>query len=195
MKDDSPTFDPAADARLGLTVFTFVGRSWATTVEVFLHGDMGARYPGAHGAAVLLLVPCFLLGWKGHNPMPLFYFLGAFLVMCLRHRAAFTWRYFRGTAIQHSFYTGTPWMCWLWPQLNEFLAKGLLEPFLVLVVGGSLLGWNQPLGWFLICAGGCLALTQALGHLTSHFMRMNTQDAMIEQKMAAERFRRVRDGS
>ncbi|MEM7398088.1 MAG: hypothetical protein AAF354_04015, partial [Pseudomonadota bacterium] len=50
------------------------------SVAVFLRRRFGRRYLGGQAAAVLLLVPLWSLGWQEHDPTPLWWFLGLYLL-------------------------------------------------------------------------------------------------------------------
>ena len=72
--------------RNSMGVGLFICRSFAVSIEVFLHKEMGERYLGLQAAAVLLFVPLFSLFWPGFDLRPLMLFLLAYLVMCFFSR-------------------------------------------------------------------------------------------------------------
>ena len=65
----------SGDVRQAANWVQFIVESWAVSVEVFLRREFGWNYIGAKGAAVLLLVPMFMLLWPEHDPRPLLWFL------------------------------------------------------------------------------------------------------------------------
>lgn len=144
-------------------------------VEVILRrwGTFGHRYlnyQAAIGFLFLLVFPAFFLECyavyyqtpyspyvqvyyvpyvrPGYEYGPMLYFtygvIGAFFLHTVA-RGCRTQRY-------HSMYTGTPWLSFF----GELTAKRMLEPVLVIVSGILLLGFNVPLGAYLLVSGAAL---------------------------------------
>lgn len=194
MHQDSQAPNLLEDANQGLTVLFAVARTWAISLEVFLHREMGVRYPGLLGPAVLLLVPVYGCCWEGYNLVPLCLFLLAFLAMCFRHRICVWRRSARNQVQGHSYYNGFPLLCRRFPALPEALVKQWIEPGLMLGIGIAVTALNPPLGTYFLGGGIALAVTNGLAHGLRKQQALDMQDSLIEQQLLAERFREVRSG-
>ncbi len=192
MSHDRPTPTLLDDARTGMNLLAAVTRAWAVSMEVFLHRNMGARYPGLPGAAVLLLVPAWGCFWGGHDLRPLFVFLGAYLVACVCHRIDFLRRSRRIGVTGHSYYNGLPRVWRFVPALPELRVKQVVEPLVVLVVGLGCAVWNRPLGGYLIGGAVSLFVSGGLCELLTRQQAMDLNDDMIDQEILAERVRELR---
>jgi hypothetical protein len=93
-----PAHDTPGDAltRNSPAILIFICRSLATSVEVFIHRDIGERYLGTQAVAVLFIVPLFGLGREGYDLRLLLGFLPAYLVMCVIARIGMLKRRWRG---------------------------------------------------------------------------------------------------
>jgi hypothetical protein len=172
-------------------IVRLVGEAWAISVEVFLRSRFGSRYIGAKGAIVVLIVPFFIMFWKGHDPRPLLCFLVAYLGLCVLTRIGGLVRRMRGEG-DHSRYSGWPRLCRAFPWLSEVAVKTYVEPCFVLGVAGLVGNWNPPLAAYLGIGALCL-LMNVLGNETWIRQRaMDINDAVYEQQSVAERFREMR---
>ena len=118
------------DARQAANWVQFIVDAWAISVEVFLRREFGWNYIGAKGAAVILLVPAFLLLWPEHDPRPLSWFLFIYLIMCAVARAQ-AWRRRSRSDANHSFYSGWPWAMTVFRGCSEVTVKQWFEPLFV----------------------------------------------------------------
>lgn len=164
-----------------------------TSVVVFLRRGFGRRYLGGHAAAVLVLVPLYSLLWEGHDPRPLFVFLGLYLLACVWARLGITWRRIRGRDTVHSYYSGTPPFMgarFLGARISERTAKGVIDPLCVAAIGLWLMQFSEPLGWYLVLAAGGLmaSVRMAVAHQQKRVLDM--RDAYLSQRSVAEQFRR-----
>lgn len=92
MNDDRPP-GPIQQTKAVLSWIAFIAGVLAVSVEVFLRRSrtFGERYMGVQAALVILLVPIYCAWWGGYDVRPLFYFLAAYLFMCLVIRMAESW--------------------------------------------------------------------------------------------------------
>ncbi len=176
--------------QMGANWLLFVVHAWAVSIEVFLHRGIGERYVGAQGAAVLLLVPVYCLGWEGYDLAPMMYFLAAYLVMCLLARLEVIARRRRGE-YGHSQYTGRPLIMRLFPGWDEVKVKANTEPLLVVIIGCLTFALSPPLCFYLIIAAICLAAKTNGEAVLEHQFTLDLNDAVIEQEVRAERFRDI----
>lgn len=189
MSSQSETPNIADDMRTGMNLIWFVSRVWATSLEVFIRAGVGARYPGIHGALVMIFMPAFLLGWPRSDPQPLLMFLATYFAMCVWQRMTVWARSPAERASEHSFYNGYPVVCRMNSTLTEARAKQLVEPILAVGIGYCTSLWNPPLGWYLVGGGICLWLSHAMCSRLRSEELLDVQDSMHEQKQLAERFR------
>ena len=181
------------DSMLGtLGLALFVVRTWATSLEVFLHRDLGERYLGWNAAAVLLLVPLYLLGWERYDPGPMLLFLGAYLFFCFIARMGMVRRRMRGESC-HSMYTGWPRFLGPKAKISEIRMKQFVEPPITFLVGWMVRGeFNAPLGTYLMIGAVCLVISVNASETISRMRTLDMNDAVIEQEQTAERFRIMR---
>ncbi|MBL8827916.1 MAG: hypothetical protein JNM18_13145 [Planctomycetaceae bacterium] len=169
----------------------FICGSLATSVEVFIHRDIGERYLGTQAAAVLVIVPLFGLGWEGYDLRLLFWFLPAYLVMCLIARIGMLKRRWRGEQ-GHSYYTGWPRGFSGRGKVSELTMKRFLEPLAILTIGGFVCALDPPLGTYLMFAAGGLFISVNLSAEEDRTRVLDMHDAVIHQELIAERFRDLR---
>lgn len=131
MRENPQPPDVLNDARTGLNLVFMVARVWGLSVEVFLHRDMGIRYPGLTGLGVLLLVPLYGCFWGSHDLRPLCLFLIYFVLFCGMHRYVAEQDRRRGKASGHSYYNGFWVLCRFFARLPEVTAKRFVEPVLL----------------------------------------------------------------
>lgn len=169
----------------------FVVRTWATSVEVLLHKRVGERYLGLQAAAVLLLIPCYCLFWRGYDLQPLMCFFVVYLCGVGVARADVLSRKRSGMPI-HSFYTGYPRLRRARCKLSEVKFKKLFEPLITAGFGfGLYLLGEEPLGMYILIAGVCMFLSVAMSEMQFETRAAALRDQVIEQQYVAERFREM----
>ncbi len=191
-QDHGPSGPERLKTALGWVAF--MSGALAISVEVFLHRSrsFGERYVGMQAAAVIVIVPLYSMFWEGYDLMPLMRFLGAFLLMCFLVRLGGLVRRRRDGQGVHSRYTGYPRLMRLMPRADERRVKGALEPLLVFFAGIFASPTSEPLGGYLILTSVGLAVSVQLsvGYERQRVIDMN--DAYLEQRYVAERFREMR---
>lgn len=181
--------------RLGLTVFAFLCRALALSVEVFLHrvDSFGERYIGLQSALTCLLILFFpALCSPANDPTPMFAYLVCYLFMTLCIRARIQIRKRSGKPQPHSYYTGRPLLMGIFRRTSEETVKTFIEPLAVFLAGAFVMELSPILGGYLMCASAGLMVTTKLmvDEERERAVRMN--DAYIDQRAAAERFRSMR---
>jgi hypothetical protein len=172
--------------------FVFTLRAWATTLEVFLHrAPTGRRWPGMFAAGGALLILFFGAFFPGRDARPLLVYLVLFLIACGRTRAATAWRSWRRGAHEYGWYTGRPWLLVLCPRLGELRIKRFVEPLAVFVGSYFVIGWNEPLGAYLIGASISLFATVNAAEAREQTRALDMYDNTVLQRQLAERFRRL----
>jgi len=174
----------------GANIFLFICWAWGTSIEVFLHRNFGNRYLGFQALAVFFLVPVFGLGWEQYDLRPLTYFLPAYLLMLIVARIGVLRRYWRGDSSCHSMYSGWPRLLRPDGAITELRCKRLAEPALVFASGYIVCNFGElPLGVYLMCGAVCLAITVNVDLTVQRMRVQRMNDAVIEQRLLAERFR------
>jgi hypothetical protein len=168
-------------------------RLLAASVEVFLRheGTFGERYLGGRALFAGLLIFFFPVFWPDEDPRPMLVYFGLYLAACACIRVATVRRIKRGGPQPHSLYSGEPRLMRITGRISEVTIKGIVEPMLAFVVGALCLPVSEPLGVYLILTAlGLLASVQlALGEERQRAIDMN--DAYLDQRDAAERFREM----
>lgn len=178
----------------GVSILVFLSRALALSVEVFLHqaGSFGERYLGLQAGATVLMIFFFPVFWKGHEPGPVFFFLGCYLVMSLCVRARTQLRRKRGGPQPHSLYTGTPHAMRILRRMSEERIKTFVEPMLAFLAGAFMMPLSEPLGAYLMVASAGLLIST---NLTAGYERkraLDMHDGYVDGRGTAERFREMR---
>ena len=190
MNDNSNGPSLLNDARKSMNAAMWLITICATPIEVLLlHRYPGVRYPGLPGALVLIFVPIFSLFWPHDDLRPLMWMLGAYLVIVIGNRIEAVSRAKRGLNNAHSYYDGYPALCFMFPKLSERVAKGIVEPLLVMFAGVLCTEWNAPLGWYLIWGGLSLRTVNHFARQSLNHQVLDLHDAMVGQKFVAEQYR------
>lgn len=192
--NQQPLPSSADQFKRGVSIFVFLCRALALSVEVFLHrtGSFGERYIGLQAGATVLLIFFYPVFWKGHDPRPVLVFLGCYLFMNLCVRARTQLRRKRGGPQPHSLYTGAPWVLSFLPRMSEEKIKTFIEPMLVFLTGVFTMALNEPLGGYLLIASAGLLVST---NLTAGYERkraLDMHDAYVDGRGTAERFRDMR---
>ena len=166
---------------------------YSTSIEVFLHRGMGARYLGLQAVFVLFLVPLHTGFMRTKDPSLTGLFLLAYLGACLGQRAIMLARQRTGEVV-HSRYNGYPWLLGAKSRIDELTWKGRVEPLLV-VLGGVLFAClDEGFGSFVMTAGGAMFLKNLMHQQLRSQELMDMQDSLVEQQQRAAQFRQMNDG-
>lgn len=188
-QSQDPNASAASDARNTMNWAVTVVQIYAMSVEVFLHRSMGERYLGPQVIGVPFLVFLHAYLFRDHDPSLLMLFLVAFVAACLLQRIGILWRGWTGRRL-HSRYNGSPWLLARDPRADEVAFKIWIEPVLV-IAGGLLVVTVDPVfGWYIVTAGVALHLQGRLLNQLTHSRVLDARDAMFEQQIHAEQFRR-----
>jgi len=160
----------------------------ATSVEVFLHTRFGSRYLGLYAWTPLMAIPFVGSLSRPEDFGPAFVFTLMYLFLLLCHYLDIWLRCRRGDR-EHSRYNGRPSWIGSLGSTHERGMKLYVEPVLVMGIGLLVLGYNGPLGGYLIFAGLCLAITNNTIDRWDRQQAMDMHDAVIDQQQRAERFR------
>lgn len=178
--------------RVGMTVIAFTCRALALSVEVFLHrvDSFGERYIGLQSALAclfMLVFPAFCE--PGSDPEFMYIYLASYLFLTLCIQARIQIRRREGGAQPHSYYTGRPLLMGVLRRTSEHTIKTFVEPLLVFLAGTFVIAFNAPLGGYLMLASAGLLVTTKLTAGQEHRRAVDMNDAYIDQRNAAERFR------
>ncbi len=183
----SQSEEPLAQSRDGINFLFLMCQSVGVTCEIFLHRGFGRRWPGVCGMYGLVVLVLFPLFWPPAEAGPLLCLLGAYIAACVLARICALCSGGNGA---HSRYSGNPRIARLLPFLSESTIKRLIEPMLVFSIGVAMLGVNQPLGVYLILAAWGLFISTNVAEVWARSRAQDLQDAVMEQRDIAERFRR-----
>ena len=194
MYDNQP-IRPFEGIRKAVMLLAFVARTFATSVEVFLHkpGSFGERYLGLQAGAALLLIffwPVFCQPF--HDPTPMFIYAGLFVIACMLIRLRTFARRQRGGPQPHSRYNGTPELMKRFRRMDEVKVKQIVEPWVVLLTGVAFLHFSPPLGGYLILATFGLMISNTFSAEYERRRVSDMNDAYLEQRNVAESFRDMR---
>ncbi len=172
-----------------------VVRAVAFSVEVFLHdpGSFGERYLRVRAVAAAIIIFFFPIFWdRHHNVVALMGFLLLFLIACGWIRLATAIRIRKGGWQPHSYYNGRPTILRYFKRLNEEMVKTKIEPFLTFLIGALLMPVSEPLGGYWLLASVALLASTCLTKEYERTRALNMNDAYLDQKHIAERFREFR---
>jgi hypothetical protein len=177
-----------------LGVLTFIARTFAVTVEVFLRraDSFGERYFGMQAAAAFVLILVWPAFWEGHSAEPMLVFLLLYWLALLRARICTAARVRRGGPQPHSRSNGVPVLQRVFRRTPEHRIKAGLEFLVVFLVGALLLAVSQPLGAYLMFAAFGAGASSGMSGALQHRRSLDLHDAFVEQAGTAESFRRMR---
>jgi hypothetical protein len=145
-------------------------------------GTWGERYANFQmvlGWLFLFFFPA--LFFRGDDPRPCWWlFAGVTAWLCV-HRVAGIWRRWRGYR-PHSMYSGRSGF-----GGNEVRAKTFLEPLLLITGGIVLLGWDRPLGTYVILSGVTLGIAGAWQVAADNAQIRAARDAQLDAAWLQER--------
>jgi hypothetical protein len=173
-----------AKLRTSMQIGFLIARSYATTIEIFLHKGFGRRYFGLNaivGAFILFACSLLLEEWDTTwlKMYLLFYVMYLFIHLLVPDRD-------RG---QHSYYAGYPLLLPQRSRVSEYAFKRYYEPLFVAMFGGLVWFFNAPLGGYLIGAGWALNVVNSMGRVADRNRVLDLRDAVIEQQIVSEEFR------
>lgn len=182
------------DIRGALVVLLFLARCFAFPAELFLRrpGTFGSRYFGFEVLGGLVRIVFWAALWPGHDPSSLKWLLLVVLLLLALVRVMTLHRDRPGPRY-HTRYGGEPELARLLRRTPEWKVKAL-EPVIVLLAGMSLLRWDEPLGSYVMASAAGLFITGAAGLRFQTIRALDMHDALIEQRDAAERLRRMQNG-
>lgn len=153
----------------------------------------GRHYFGVPSAIVLIGLPMWSLLWPEHDPAALLVFWLLFIVMQLRARIESMVMIARGDIV-HTRYNGHPRLARLLKRVPQEKIKSHIEPLIAIVLGVALLELSPPLGSYLIAAGCALAAVGQVIESVSRARALQLHDVWLEQRDAADAFRRFQQG-
>lgn len=179
---------PVQDARTAAHIGLLVARTVAAPVEVLLRTRFGSRYFGLPSLLALFGLPMWMLFWPDEDPRPILGFWLIFLVMQLRARLEIV-RMLRRREYVHTRFNGRPRLASLFKRTAEERIKGEIEPWLTIAGGVLAWGLSEALGSYLMAAGFSLGIIAGTMESVERARALAVNDALIEQKALAERFR------
>lgn len=186
--------DPDLSFSRALGFALLLARALAVSVEVFLHraGTFGERYLGLQAALAFVLMLIAPVLFPMGDPGPLYLFCALYFMRCIVVRAATLKRRLSGAPLLHSYYNGTPALLPARSRVPEEKFKAAVEPLLVGVTGLALSEWNEPLGTYLLLAGLSLLVNACLSLRQEHERALDVNDAFLDQRRMADRWRGMR---
>lgn len=186
MNNDTPDAVSGTDSGINFLLWV-VPAAFVRSVTVFTRHDFGSDYIGVPGVFTLLTIPIFAGIFPHLDPTPLMFHLAAYVAMILVARVRILYRWWRGIHY-HSRYSGRPWLCTLFPLLNEPFTKTWIEP--PLVIGASLLlvDWNEGFASHLFWAGVALWVTEIADDLSARRELQTLRDGYFEQAYRGQQF-------
>ncbi|MBX7074061.1 MAG: hypothetical protein K1X71_13020 [Pirellulales bacterium] len=185
---------PQQDFRNTANVAVGLAGVFAVTSEVFLHRCFGHRYLGGKAGTALIVIPVFgALCFPHHSQVGLTVFWCLYLLALLKAQGEAKQLRAKGVDI-HSRYNGWPKKLKLGAsEQRERRVKTCEEPMVVAIMGALVyLGFDQPLGGYLMVSGCSLAFTNSLYRIKAERQDDDMRDAMIEQQMMADRMDQFR---
>lgn len=181
-------------AKNGAGILAFIVECFAITVILFLRRRFGQRYVGIQAVAGILLILFFCGLCPRYDARPMMLFLIAYIKAFFYARSGVLYRGWRGNT-EHSRYNGWPWLMCIFRSFRETTVKQFIEPPLVLVTGCLFCKLSEPLGAYLIIAAICLFASTSISNAWNRHRLLELNDAVIEQRQLAERFREIQNGS
>lgn len=169
----------------GLTTFA---HALSLAFLPFLRTDFGKEGIGKAG----MLTGLIILGWGSVTNCPEMFGFFALWVVALACQRARQFRNWKNRVPIHSRYTGDPWVSRrLFPKLSHANARAA-DGFLCLVVGGVVVQFNPPLGWFIVTGFVAILLVEGVMVEATRRKLQAMRDAEIEQEYLADRYQNDR---
>ncbi len=171
----------------------FILRTWATSIEVFIRGNFGARYLGLQAAAVLVLAPLYGCVKKVTNFDTMFFYLSMYLALCFVHKQTVRRRKQRNEHC-NTYYDGFPVLRKFFPWLkcSEVTFKRFYEPALVIALGVLQIPGDEPLGMYVVIGGLCMGFLSNACSVQEEVRLDDLNDSILDQQALAERLREMR---
>ena len=185
---------PQQDFRATANLVANLAGVFSVTTEVFAHRYFGHRYIGGKGAIALIVIRVFgALCFPHHSQAGLWLFMGLYALAALKAQGEAKQLRAKGAAI-HSRYNGWPKRLKLDAgEAAERRVKSFEEPLVVATMGALVyMGFDQPLGAYLMVSGCSLAFTNSLYRIKTERQDDDMRDAMIEQQMLSGRMDQYR---
>jgi len=162
----------------------------ATTVTPFIRYGFGVD-AFAHNALAAFVIILLYAG-ESRDPVMIYYFY-AWLLMLIGQRLE-TSRLARKGWVQHSRYSGHPWLALkLHFVKKEVTAKNVVEPMLCLVVGALLCPLSGALGGFVMLGFPSLLFQRAIQSQVNINRVRQMRDAAMEQRYLSDLYHGRRD--
>jgi hypothetical protein len=177
----------------GRSVFHWLyllANSHAACFLVFFRCRCGTHAFGLNGLFAMVMI--LLVGASAQAPEMFGFFLVWLAFLVIRRAESLSMP--RRGLIEHSHYSGWPWLAIRFPFVRKVTtAVGLIEPLFCFLAGAFLLPLSQPLGGFVLL--GFVSLTIKAGtERELHRARLRAmRDAYIEQTQLVERFHGQRE--
>jgi hypothetical protein len=162
---------------MGLAVFLV--DIWAMALQVPMRRMVGKNFIDMRGVMALVFV--FFYGglW---NSLPVFVWLGIYVVSVVAHRIATLRRHYRGVVL-HSRYNGYPWLgVFMRRPWDETRVKMVLEPLLAMFVGAMVSPYGESSAMFFFGGAVCMFLDSTLIEVQQQKRVDDLNDASIESK-------------
>lgn len=187
MKPVSQQFEDHSAQNLA-NALTRTLNAFAYLLEAIMHKNMGLRYVDACAPFALLILIFYPIFWPGHDLRAYTVFAGLFLIAHIGQRVR-AWRRRINGDLCHSYYSGEARLGRYFPRMSERTLKRHVEPILMLVVGGVALHFDRPLGTLLTVSAFAMIITNEQQVRRERERVYAMHDAVLENQMAADRFR------
>lgn len=184
-------FTPIQDAKRAANLLVFATQAIASPVEVCIRSKFGPRYFGLAALAGFVVMPMWPLWWPGEDASGIEAFWLWYLLMLVINRTRSLRMASKGEPV-HSRYNGWPGLARFFPRTSEAKIKAWIEPLCVFLAGLIVRATDVPLGSYLIVAAIALFFTNGVIAAVERARITELNDALIDQQIVAERFRRLR---
>jgi hypothetical protein len=176
-----------SDPRVAFNVVYLLANARATCLTVFMRHSFGVEAIGMSGLHALVLI--VLVGGFGRSPEMLQCFLPLWIYALLWQRV-YTLKRVRTGARWHSRFQGYPALAMRIPLVRrEKDAVTVIEPALCFLVGMLLREFSPVMGGFVFAGGFSLLVRHGIDTEINRKRLQAMQDAELEQRWLAERFR------
>lgn len=154
----------------------------------FTRRNTGKEWMGRAGLLTFFLI----LGYASFtNSEWMFAFFIMWLAALISQRSG-QYRNWRKGEVIHSQYAGDPWLSSkLFPFLSDGNARAM-DGFLCLILGGVIVQFDKPVGWFFIAGFFSIMLVEGVAVQATRRKLQAMRDAEIEQRYLARRYKEGR---